>query len=100
MLLKIIRPKLSLVEIKAQFSAPCWIGRDLYLSNRGVGDAENHQEKYVRRCRGPYDYCCRFAVAVIASVVVLLAIVLVASWESTWEDKLKTISRERRRLMG
>jgi len=41
-----------------------------------------------------------FAVAVIASVVVLLAIVLVASWESTWEDKLKTISRERRRLMG
>ena len=41
-----------------------------------------------------------FAVAVIASVVVLLAIVLVASWESTWEDKLKTISRERRRLSG
>jgi len=41
-----------------------------------------------------------FAVAAIASVVVLLAIVLVASWESTWEDKLKTISRERRRLSG
>ena len=37
MLLKIIRPKLSLVEIKAQFSAPCWIGRDLYLSKAGWG---------------------------------------------------------------
>jgi len=60
MLLKIIRPKLSLVEIKAQFSAPCWIGRDLYLSTAGVGYAENHQEKYVRRRHGPYDYCRRF----------------------------------------
>jgi hypothetical protein len=35
----------------------------------GVGDAENHQEKYVRRCRGPYDYFCRFYLAAITHIM-------------------------------
>jgi hypothetical protein len=41
-----------LVEIKAQFNAPS--------PGSGVSYAQNHHQKYVRRCCGPYAHCHRF----------------------------------------